>query len=502
MGLFEIPGLLILIIVIAILIIPFLFLRTLQNTIKATNPINRTIEPGEVWLILIPFLGLILHISHIYKISNTLKKDFEYKKMYEYKKSIFGKSNGLTYSYFYLIQLVTSALLTYFYMTNRYESNDFSNWLEFNNSIYKGLSFMSIVAFIHLIIYWNKMSKCKAILLAYKVENSNLHSDYKSDYKNSDSFFIKNNKIDELIKIKKLLDEKLISQEEFESLKSEIIGDDDLSSNEIKEKNIPPINTTLDLHSNKKECPNCKISLPIYTKKCNSCNYFFASEIIEDKNINNTIDGIESSDVPDKPNHLVLILAIIGLIFACSWFFLHKGNKINTLPIETEIVAIDSSNYNINKDSLSINASNSNVLIDSTENNDVIPDENIESNTSSNFTIGQEYDGGIIIFLDDTNEHGIICSEVIITDKVNTLEISKQKSREYSINNSGNWRLPTESDFKLIANKSNLIDLKGEGFWTSDEDSQYGIMYESSSNSFSSSRKNWESSALVFVKDF
>lgn len=126
---------------------------------------------------------------------------------------------------------------------------------------------------------------------------------------------------------------------------------------------------------------------------------------------------------------------------------------------------------------------------------DVISDEN------SYLSVGKTYDGGTIIYLDDTKEHGILCSDVIITDRVNSLEISRRKSLEYIVNDSKNWRLPSKSDFILIY-KSNLIDLKEESYWTSFEDSEYGLVYESFNNSFSSSRKNWESSALIFVKDF
>lgn len=154
------------------------------------------------------------------------------------------------------------------------------------------------------------------------------------------------NKIEDLKKIKNLLEEGLISKEEFESLKSDIIGENFLSPNDIERENISSINPTLDLHSNIKTCPNCKISLPIYTKKCSHCGYSFASGIIKDININNTIDEIENSDFPDKHNHLIFkILTIIVLFIGGICFFLNKGNNINTVQNETENIAIDST-YN------------------------------------------------------------------------------------------------------------------------------------------------------------
>lgn len=127
--------------------------------------------------------------------------------------------------------------------------------------------------------------------------------------------------------------------------------------------------------------------------------------------------------------------------------------------------------------------------------------EDINDSNDVNIEIGKDYEGGTIIYLDNTKEHGIICSPVIITDRVNSLEISKQKSIDY-FNNGGNWRLPSKSDFKLIANQKSIIDLKDETFWTSNEDSKFGLVYESIGNSFVISSKDWQSSALIYVKNF
>jgi len=470
-------------------------------------------------------------------------------------------------------------------------------------------------------------------------------------------------KFESLKKIISLLDENLISKEEFQKLKSDIFQGGELNFDTIK--------TITNLHSNKKECPNCKISLAIYTRKCNNCNYSFISNLIEeDENNNNKIDGVEDSDISDKYNHLIAedsivkkqknlvfkTIAIVIVIMGCVWmFFLNKGTKNNSIYNETENVAVDSSNYNINKDSLSLNVTNNNTPKDSTENDDFdlenfegediyqasyvekrcgdnyysesatdvksmkfivtknkitikgtlvdlminsegIPEMNVSinslknksyedgknaslydvtfyynvsgggigntlgllkiwndgsqitdmrittdrtsecrfsfiinkmndsnntvSNNSNNIIrtniqmpsdknldddskieIGKQYQGGTIIYLDNTKEHGIICSDVIITDRVNSLDISKQKSIDY-VNNGKNWRLPSKSDFKLIANQKNSIDLKGETFWTSNEDSKFGLLYESSGNSFVISRKEWQSSALIYVKNF
>jgi Tfp pilus assembly protein PilO len=529
MGRFGIPDLLVLIIVIVILITPFLFLRTLQNTIKATNPKNRTIEPGEVWLALIPFFGMILHISHIYKISNTLQKDFDYKKMYQYKPSIFGKGNGLTYSYFSLIQFIVSFTLVYFYLTNNYESNDdFSNWLEFNNSIFRGLSFGSIVALIHVIIYWNKMLKCKAMLLAYKVENSNLHSDYKSDYQNSVSYSIKNNKIDELIKIKKLLDEKLISQIEFESLKSDIIGEKALSTNDIKGENISSINPILDLHSNKKTCPNCKISLPIYTKKCGSCGYEFISNKIVEQNISSEIsktnDKIEESknEVLNELEHYnvekqnskriyYMFFGIILILLFAIWFYNDSKNKINLSQNMKDKMLQDSILSAKSKDSISeeLNAYKTKAYQDSislaNQQIDTLSDENSESSEVNNkISLGGYYHGGIIFHLDYDKKHGLIRTNTIENEDGFTWDMAKQASEEYINDGFDNWYLPESEELEMIfANKNDNL-LKDGKYWCLLDGSKNGnfLGYTSSDNSFWTTSRDYRVPMAIFISKF
>ncbi|RZJ55994.1 MAG: hypothetical protein EOO44_01210 [Flavobacterium sp.] len=181
-------------------------------------------------------------------------------------------------------------------------------------------------------------------------------------------------KFESLKKIISLLDENLISEEGFQKLKSDIFQGDEL--------NIDTIKTIPNLHSNKKECPNCKITLAIYTRKCSNCNHSFTSSVIEeDENITNKIDNIKDSDVNHlilkdsilkKPKYLLFkITAIIIVTIGCIlMLFLNKETKNNSLYNETENVAIDSSNYNMNKDSLSLNVTNNNAPIDSIENND------------------------------------------------------------------------------------------------------------------------------------
>jgi len=305
-------------------------------------------------------------------------------------------------------------------------------------------------------------------------------------------------KFESLKKIISLLDEKLISEEEFRKLKSDIF--------QVDELNFDTIKTIPNLHSNKKECPNCKISLAIYTKKCSNCNYSFASDIIEDGYINNTIDKIENSDVRDKRNHLIFkILLIIVLIIGCSWFFLHKGNNTITVPNETKNIAIDSSNYNINEDSLSINTSNNSIPKDSTENNNSISDENLESSEVNNMiSLGSYYHGGIIFYLDYDGKHGLIRTNTIENENGFTWDMAKQSSEEYSNDGYGSWYLPKSEELEMIFADKNENLLKDGRYWTSFSGSENGnfLGYSSSDKSFWTASRDFTTTTAIFISKF
>lgn len=319
------------------------------------------------------------------------------------------------------------------------------------------------------------------------------------------------NKIDDLKKIKKLFDEGLISQREFESLKSEIIGDESLKSDTIEKTITSPNKTVHNVHENKKECPNCKISLPIYTKKCGSCNYSFTSGIIEDgnnnnNNNNNTIDEIENSDVRYKRNHLIFkSLVIIVLIIGCISFFLHKGNNTNIVQNETENIAIDSSKYDINKDSLSINASNNSVPKDSTENNDSVSDENLESSEVNNMiSLGRYYHGGIIFYLDNERKHGLIRTNTIEKEDGFTWDMAKKSSEEYSNDGFDNWYLPESKDLEMIFADKKDNALKDGKYWTGYTGLKNGnfMGYSSSDNSFWVTYSDYTVPMAIFISKF
>jgi len=52
------------------------FLITQQNTLKSIQPANRLMEPGLVWLQLIPLFGLVWQFIVVTRVSDSLRKEF------------------------------------------------------------------------------------------------------------------------------------------------------------------------------------------------------------------------------------------------------------------------------------------------------------------------------------------------------------------------------------------------------------------------------------------
>jgi len=87
-------------------IIPLvLFLLTLQNTLKIISPENRKISAGNVWFMLIPFLGIIWQFVVVQKIAESIKAECKMLNIYVKEKMptyAFGLSYCLSYILFFI----------------------------------------------------------------------------------------------------------------------------------------------------------------------------------------------------------------------------------------------------------------------------------------------------------------------------------------------------------------------------------------------------------------
>jgi len=83
-------------VVFLVLLIFIFYLLTLQNALKKVSSQNRTVEPGNVWLMLIPLVNVIYPFILYPKISESLKNEFESRNMPQ--SGDYGKLVGLLFA--------------------------------------------------------------------------------------------------------------------------------------------------------------------------------------------------------------------------------------------------------------------------------------------------------------------------------------------------------------------------------------------------------------------
>lgn len=93
------------IVFVASLIPLIFFLLTLQNTLNAVSFENRKMQPGEVWLTLIPLFGMIWQFFIVNRIAESLKLEFE-KRGLKTEEELPGKSIGMAYAVLYCCSIV------------------------------------------------------------------------------------------------------------------------------------------------------------------------------------------------------------------------------------------------------------------------------------------------------------------------------------------------------------------------------------------------------------
>jgi hypothetical protein len=97
------------------LIIGIMYLLTLSKALAACAPRNRTMEPGMVWLNLIPLFNIVWIFITIIRISESLKNEFRDRGLRSDDPE-FGKMTGITYAILCLIPCVNIVGLIFFIM--------------------------------------------------------------------------------------------------------------------------------------------------------------------------------------------------------------------------------------------------------------------------------------------------------------------------------------------------------------------------------------------------
>ncbi|MBA9072587.1 hypothetical protein GGR22_000713 [Flavobacterium gossypii] len=113
------------------------------------------------------------------------------------------------------------------------------------------------------------------------------------------------NKIDEILKLKELLNSGVITQNDFTELKNKLLEDSNPKNEDAQIK--------VEIGIDEKECPNCNVILNKDIEKCEFCDYDFISKQVKIENDKVNIGG--------KSRKKVLIFSIIMLfILFAMWF--------------------------------------------------------------------------------------------------------------------------------------------------------------------------------------
>lgn len=77
-------------ILLVVLIPAIFFLLTVQNTLKVIQPRNRTMEPGQAWLMLIPLFNIIWQFILVERLSRSIENEFRSKNVPVYSRPCYG----------------------------------------------------------------------------------------------------------------------------------------------------------------------------------------------------------------------------------------------------------------------------------------------------------------------------------------------------------------------------------------------------------------------------
>lgn len=121
----------IVLIIVAILLVPvILYLITLQNTLKAISPGNRKMEPGMVWLLLIPLFNIVWNFIVVNRMADSIQAELRKKGVDVMERPAYNVG---------LVMCIISCV----------------TWISFIGSL------ASIGGLICWIIYWVKVAECK-----------------------------------------------------------------------------------------------------------------------------------------------------------------------------------------------------------------------------------------------------------------------------------------------------------------------------------------------------
>lgn len=129
----------------AFVIVGIFFLITQQNTLKAIQPQNRTMSPGEVWLQLIPVFNIVWQFIVVTRIADSIDRELKSETRFSFEGDQSNYSTLSGEKPTYNIGLASCILRL-------------CGWIPLLGIL------ASIVGLICWIIYWNKLAEYKRMI--------------------------------------------------------------------------------------------------------------------------------------------------------------------------------------------------------------------------------------------------------------------------------------------------------------------------------------------------
>jgi len=135
------------------LVIAIFFLLTLSKALHRCSPRNRTMEPGQVWLNLIPLFNIVWQFITVTRIAESLSNEF-YDRGWDRGGEDYGKNVGMTYCIMNLL-----------------------SWIPYCGSLF------GLVGLICFILYWVKIAGFSKQLATRGYDRDDDYDrDYDDDY--------------------------------------------------------------------------------------------------------------------------------------------------------------------------------------------------------------------------------------------------------------------------------------------------------------------------------
>jgi hypothetical protein len=182
--------------------------------------------------------------------------------------------------------------------------------------------------------------------------------------------------LDKLLKLKELLDLKIITENDFKKKKAELLNNSNTGNNNsdtIKKEEII-------VGDNEKVCPSCKCIIEKESEICTFCDYDFINNKIRYK-----IDyPIKSYNNLKK--YISVFFLVVIFIFLGTWFFTENNSNINSeIEFKKHNIELDNKSQNKETPSKNTNDTVSKLSIDISESQNELNNKSIIQKIRADF---------------------------------------------------------------------------------------------------------------------